>query len=110
MDQTDTLTDPVLAAIVHRLVAAFRPQQIFLFGSMARGDHGPDSDYDIMVVVSTSDEPAYRRARAAYAALRGIDAAVDVVVWTQEAFASRLHLRASFPATVVREGKLLYAA
>jgi len=33
-----------------------------------------------------------------------------VVVWTRSAFDSRVHLAASLPATVMREGKLLHAA
>ena len=36
--------------------------------------------------------------------------AADVLVWTRERFDSRLILQASLPATVLREGKLLYAA
>lgn len=36
--------------------------------------------------------------------------AADVLVWTQGRFDSRAHLRASLPGTVLREGKLLYAA
>jgi hypothetical protein len=63
-----------------------------------------------MMVVKSSPEPAYRRSQRAYAALRGIGTAVDVVVWTKADFDSRLHLKASFPSTVVREGRLLYAA
>ena len=95
--------------VVRRLVEAYQPAKIYLFGSKARGDGGPDSDYDIMVVVPHSEEPSYRRARRAYEVLRGVRTAVDVLVWTREAFDSRLHLRASFPSTIVREGKLLYA-
>ncbi len=102
--------DPVLAEVVRRLTEACRPERIYLFGSKARGDAGPDSDYDIMVVVPESSEPAYRRAKKAYESLRGVGTAVDVLVWTREAFDSRLHLKASFPSTIVREGRLLYAA
>jgi predicted nucleotidyltransferase len=110
------MTDPILerdrnlAEIVRRLVEAFHPERIYLFGSKARGDEGPDSDYDILMVVEASAEPAHRRAQRAYMALRGIGTAVDVLVWTKEAFDSRLHLKASFPSTVMREGRLLYAA
>ena len=43
-------------------------------------------------------------------ALRGTGVAADVIVWTRSALDARLHLRASFPSTVVAEGKLLYAA
>lgn len=43
--------DPVLAEVVRHLVDVYRPLRIYLFGSAARGDAGPDSDYDFMVVV-----------------------------------------------------------
>jgi len=96
--------------MVQRLVAAVNPERIYLFGSMARGDAGPDSDYDLLVVVAASDLPGYRRDQIAYRALCGVGAAKDVLVWTRAEFECRQHLPASLPATVLREGKLLYAA
>jgi predicted nucleotidyltransferase len=102
--------DPTLKSIVERLVSAFQPERIYLFGSKARGEAGPDSDYDLMVIVTASSDPPYKREQRAYAALRGIAVATDVLVWTREAFDSRLHLKASFPSAIVREGKVLYAA
>lgn len=51
-----------------------------------------------------------RRSRLAYERLWGTGTAVDVLVWTASAFESRLHLRASLPATVEREGRILDAA
>ena len=101
--------DPVLSEILHRLVKAFQPERIYLFGSKARSDTGPDSDYDLMIVVPDDAAFERRRSRLAYQALRGTRTAADVLVWTRAAFDSRLHLSASLPATIVREGKLLYA-
>jgi predicted nucleotidyltransferase len=109
--QQDLLArDPILAEILNRLVATLNPRRIYLFGSQARGDAGPDSDYDLLLLVDQAGEPAYRLSQRGYRALRGVSAAVDVVVWDRETFDARLHLRASFPATVVREGRLLHAA
>jgi predicted nucleotidyltransferase len=102
--------DEVLREILKRLVAAFEPDRIYLFGSKARRDAGPDSDYDLMVIVADEAPPERRRSRLAYQALRGTRAAADVLVWTREAFDSRLHLPASLPATIIREGKLVYGA
>jgi predicted nucleotidyltransferase len=107
---SSTHADPKLADIVHRLVMAFEPQRIYLFGSRARGNAGPDSDYDLLIVVPDDALPERRRSRLGYEALRGTGLAVDVVVRTRSAFDSRLHLRASLPSTVVAEGILLYAA
>ncbi len=53
-----------LAEAVRRLVKAYRPERIYLFGSVARGDPGPDSDYDLLVVVPDDAPPERRRSRA----------------------------------------------
>ena len=40
-----------LRALIDRLVARWRPEQIWLFGSRARGDANASSDWDLLVVV-----------------------------------------------------------
>ena len=105
----DLVSDPVLAEIVRRLVQAYQPERIYFFGSKARGDAGPDSDYDLMAVVPDDAPPERRKSRMAYEVLRGMGTAKDVLVCTRSWFDARLHLRASFPSTIVREGKLLHA-
>ena len=44
--------DANVQAIVDRIVALSDPDLIYLFGSRARGDHQPDSDLDLLIVVS----------------------------------------------------------
>jgi predicted nucleotidyltransferase len=108
--QPPSIDAPVLAEIVRRLAEAYRPERIYLFGSTARGDAGPDSDYDLMIIVR-EDTPSYLRSEdLAYRVLRGTGTAADVLVWTRNNFDRQLHLKASLPSTVIREGKLLYGA
>jgi predicted nucleotidyltransferase len=102
--------DPILADLVSRLIRAYAPERIYLFGSRARMDAGPDSDYDLMVVVADDAPVEHRRSQLAYKALRGTATAADVLVWTRQTFDERLHLPASLPATIIREGRLLYGA
>ncbi|MBI4540736.1 MAG: nucleotidyltransferase domain-containing protein [Gemmatimonadetes bacterium] len=102
--------DPALAEVVRRLVQAYQPERIYLFGSKARGDEGPDSDYDLLVVVPDDASPERRDSRLAYEVLWGTGTAVDVLVCTHSYFEARRHLRASLPGTVLREGKHLHAA
>lgn len=102
--------DPLLAEVVRRIVAAFQPERVFLFGSTASGAAGADSDYDLMVIVPDDAPPGRRRSARAYEALWGLSVAADVLVWTRSAFDQRLHLKASLPATILREGRLLHAA
>jgi hypothetical protein len=102
--------DPVLRAMVDRLVHALHPERIYLFGSRARHDAGPDSDYDLLAVVPESDLAPHRRDVLAFRALCGVGAAKDVVVYTRQEFESRSRAASSLPATVLREGRLVYAA
>ncbi len=109
--QTEILErDSVLAEIVHRLVDAYQPRRVYLFGSKARGDAGPDSDYDLLIVVADDAPADRRRSWLGYERLWGTPAATDVVVCTQDYFDSRQSVVNSIPAAVRQEGKLLYAA
>ena len=47
----------VPAELLNPVVAYFRPRRVILFGSRARGEAGPDSDIDLLVVVD-DDTPA----------------------------------------------------
>jgi predicted nucleotidyltransferase len=100
--------DPVLDDITRRLVAAMHPERIYLFGSRARGENGADQDYDLLVVVASSDLPGYRRDQEAFQALAGIPASKDVIVLTREEFDRRRGIVCSLPATVEREGRLIH--
>ena len=102
--------DPVLAEIVRRLVAAYQPERIYLFGSKARGDAGPDSDYDLLLVTPDSAPAERRDSKLAYEVLWGVKTGADVIVWEKSRFERRSRVVCSLPATVLREGRVLYAA
>lgn len=104
---TDVMTDP-LPQIVDRLVRRFDPERIVLFGSRARGDARPDSDIDLLVVLS-SFESARKTRISMLSELRDLKVSVDVMVTTP----ADLERRASIPSiplhTVVQEGREVYA-
>ena len=102
--------DSLLAEAVRRLVEVYRPVRIYLFGSRARGNAAADSDYDFLVVVPDGVPRERLDPVRGYRCLRGLGIAKDVLVWKQSDFEDRLQLKASLPATVAAEGKLLYAA
>jgi predicted nucleotidyltransferase len=100
--------EPMLREIVRRIVDAYHPLRIYIFGSKARGDSGADSDYDLLVVVKDEAPADLRQSRLAYQSLWGTGTAADVLVCTDGYFRSRVQVKTSLPATVEREGKLLY--
>ncbi|MGQ0814416.1 MAG: nucleotidyltransferase domain-containing protein [Gemmatimonadota bacterium] len=69
----------VLAEIVRRVVDVARPDRIILFGSAARGEMGPDSDVDLLVIKS-GVEHRRKLSQEIHMNLFGVGAAVDVVV------------------------------
>jgi len=97
----------VLDEIVQRIVEVASPERIVLFGSAARGEMGPDSDVDLLVVKSG----AHRRrlAQTIYMNLFGVGRAVDVVVVTPEDIERYGDSYALVIEAALREGKVVYA-
>jgi len=102
------LTADLLTQIVQRLVESLHPEQIILFGSHAYGEPNEDSDVDLFVIVSESDQPRYRRSREAYRSLRGISIPTDVIVMTREEVKKKVNVRSSLISRVIHDGKILY--
>ena len=99
--------DATLKEIVRRLVEAYDPEKIYLFGSHARGDAGPDSDYDLLVI-GPSGLPRWKRTVPLYQALSGLGAAKDILWWTPEEAAEWQGVRSHIVTQATREGALLY--
>lgn len=103
------LESGLLDEAVRRIRAAVAPRRIVLFGSAARGEAGPSSDLDILVVMP---DGVHRRRTAGriYRALAGLGVPKDVVVVTE----SDVRAFADEPSLVLcpalREGKELYRA
>jgi predicted nucleotidyltransferase len=93
--------------VVRRIVEAAQPDKVILFGSRARGSARPDSDFDL-VVIKNSDEPGYRRDASLYLALAGLNAPVDVMVYTPEEVREWSAVPQAFITTAVREGRVVY--
>lgn len=101
------MTDELMAEIVRRIVAALAPERIILFGSHARGDAGPDSDIDLLVIKSevTNVFEAGVRARRAVDDIRR---PFDILVRTPEHFARYSKWLGSVVHAAANEGKMIY--
>jgi predicted nucleotidyltransferase len=65
--------------LLNRVVDYFHPRRVVLFGSRARGESGPDSDIDLLVILD-DDAPADRLTlRSGWEARRGYERPVDVI-------------------------------
>jgi predicted nucleotidyltransferase len=99
--------EDLIGDIVRRIVETAQPEKIILFGSRARGDARPHSDFDVLVIKESS-EPSYRRDAPLYLALAGLNAPVDVMVYTPEEVTDWSAVPQAFITTAVREEKVVY--
>lgn len=106
--QGRSLSEEALQEIIRRIVEAVAPQQIILFGSGARGEMGPDSDLDLLVV--TPCENRRETATIIYRQLRGVRVPVDVVVVTPEDVERHRDTIGYVIRPALREGRVVYAA
>ncbi|MFQ5853413.1 MAG: nucleotidyltransferase domain-containing protein [Candidatus Binatia bacterium] len=99
----------VLDEIIRRVVKVVRPERIILFGSAARGEIGPNSDVDLLVV----KKGRFDRSRLVgdiYRNLHGVGQAVDVVVVTPEEVERYRHTHCLVVKPALREGREVYHA
>lgn len=103
-----TVSPEMLQQIIERIVEVAQPEKIILFGSAARGEMGPNSDVDLLVIKTG----AHRRDLAGriYRNLHGVGEAVDVIVVTPEDIERYGESPALVIAPALKEGKVVYAA
>ncbi len=112
-EATDTLEalmhQDIVRKTVERIVAVAHPVKIILFGSAARGEMGPNSDLDLLVVIHTGQHRR-KTAQKIYRQLVDVGFASDIVVVTEE----DLQRYGDDPGMVISralaEGRELYAA
>ena len=108
MMRSQALNRETLDDIIQRVVEIAQPEQVILFGSAARGDMGPNSDVDLLVV----KDGANRRGLSARIRrnLYGIRAAVDVIVVTPDDLERFKDSHGLVIKPALREGTVVYEA
>lgn len=107
-DTIGRMSEDLIQDIIRRLVATFQPEQVILFGSHAWGTPTPDSDIDLMVLVSDSDLSPYQRAVLGHRCLSGLGIAKDIIVRTRAEFDFWKEAPASLEYKVAHQGNVLY--
>lgn len=107
--------NPTAATITDALVEAIRrvadPERIILFGSRARGDAGPDSDVDLLIVQDRAAWKTPSRRLETVRIQRGLPRLrlpVDILLFTPEEADKWRTARNHVVARAFEEGLVLY--
>lgn len=112
MVQNATVAD---LSIAHRLAEhvlgalADRVRKVILFGSRARGDAGPDSDFDLLVILDAAPPNELRSLRLLlYRELRGMGVRAEPWVMSEEEFQETRSVIGGLAYPAATEGVVLY--
>ena len=109
MGEKSVLSEETLKEIIRRIVKVAQPEKIILFGSAARGEMGPHSDVDLLVVKRGKFHQG-RLTGKIYMNLHGVGQAVDVILVTPEQVERYRKTHFLVIAPALREGREVYHA
>lgn len=96
-----------LESVKQRIVQAFNPEKIIVFGSYAYGDPGIDSDIDLLIIMKSKERPAIRSAQISKL-IRPRPFPMDILVRTPEEIDNRLRIGDRFIEEIISRGRILY--
>jgi hypothetical protein len=94
------LLDPV--------IAYFRPLRVILFGSAARGESGPDSDIDLLVVLDDDTPPEKLTLAAGYESRSSYRRAADVIPCRDRVFQRKRRIVGTLAYDAAKDGVVVY--
>ena len=109
MGEKKVLSEETLREIIRRIVKVAQPEKIILFGSAARGEMGPNSDVDLLVIKRGKFHQGHLTGEI-YMNLHGVGQAVDVILVTPQQAERYRNIHFLVIAPALREGKEVYHA
>ena len=104
----DPLNRETIQAITQLIVERFQPEQIILFGSVARGEEDENSDLDLMVVLRPGEKPP-RRGNPIHAAIsERFVLPVDLLIRSYETFTTYRPNPNSMLSRMLEDSEVLY--
>ena len=100
----------MLDDLIKKINSLFKPKKIILFGSYAWGNPDKDSDYDIFIVMDSTEKRYSKRAIEILSKCHPADISIDLLVRTPEEVKKHLEIGDPFIKKIVTEGKVLYDA
>jgi predicted nucleotidyltransferase len=113
MKQADSATlspselPPLVQRSLARLIRAFAPERVMLFGSQAKGTAQITSDVDLLVIAQIDGHPAQHQRRARQL-ISDCFPPIDVVLATPAEVADAANARSPFLLSILGSGVTVY--
>ena len=103
------VNEQMIEEVKERLVAAYDPLAIYIFGSYVWGHPDEESDLDILVVIDEYKKDRFKTMADGHRVLIDLDLAKDILLYNKEQFDVCSSDKTSICNKVVNEGKQIYA-
>ncbi|MCL1811305.1 MAG: nucleotidyltransferase domain-containing protein [Methanomassiliicoccaceae archaeon] len=95
--------------VIEMAKAKIDPILMIVFGSVAKGTAGDDSDLDL-ILIKESDESRLIRSAKARMALKGSNIPIDIIVFTPEEFEEELSNEYSLVYEAMATGRIVHGS
>ena len=103
------MTAPLVPSeLLESVVDYFRPRRVILFGSAARGEAGPDSDIDLLVILDDDAPLEKRTLKAGWQARRDYQGAADVIPVRESIYEVNSRIAGTLSRAAKTEGIVVY--
>jgi uncharacterized protein len=103
------ISNETIEEVKQRLIKAYKPLKIYLFGSYAWGHPTEDSDLDLLIVIEHYEKDRHDTLVDGQIAMRGLDISKDILVYSKEEWEKFSTDNTRLCYKVRKEGKQIYA-
>jgi len=103
------ISNETIQEAISRLVKAYNPLEIYMYGKYAWGTPDEDDDLSLLVVVESSDKNVYQRGALAFDTLLSLEIPKNVAIFTKQEFDTFSQDTTSLTYEVKNRGKQVYA-
>lgn len=94
--------------LLDKVVAYFDPRRVVLFGSSARGEAGPDSDIDLLVILDDDAPAEHLTLKSGWEARRGYNHPADVIPVRESVYRRRARIAGTLAYEAEIDGIAVY--
>jgi uncharacterized protein len=110
LSKTEVRLHPAVNEAALRLAHATRAEAVLLFGSRARGDERPDSDWDLCVVLPDDVEPGMFNAVSLWPLAAADGESIQIYPIRRSVFEQKRHEINAVSHDIYEDGVILYGS